>query len=153
MPIFGLLRTQGSVVSTLRPGCGEFAVIQNEIGGAPIRQLHLLAALHKAKGLAALVGELRAVVGIGFQIQTALRVQAEHQAVTVNPMRPEHAAGGDVAETGEHLVQKFDEVAHVGCRWGDVNRKACMKHYSWVGAEIKKPRCAWLFVKLEMIKT
>ena len=114
MAVLGLLRTQGSVVSTLRPGCGEFAVIQHDIRGAPVRQLHLLAALHKAKGLAALVGELSAVVGIGFQIQTALRVQAEHQAVTVNAMRPEHAAGGDLAETGEHLVQIFDEVAHVG---------------------------------------
>jgi hypothetical protein len=64
-------------------------------------------------------------------------------------MRPEHAAGGDLAETGEHLVEKFDEVAHIGCSWGDVKRKAGMKHYSWLGAEIKKPRCAWLFVKLE----
>lgn len=149
MAVLGLLRTQGSVVSTLRPGCGEFAVIQHDIRGAPVRQLNLLAALHKAKGLAALVGELSAVVGIGFQIQTALRVQAEHQAVTVNAMRPEHAAGGDLAETGEHLVEKFDEVAHIGCSWGDVKRKAGMKHYSWLGAEIKKPRSAWLSRKSE----
>jgi hypothetical protein len=107
----------------------------------------LLAALHKAKGLAALVGELSAVVGIGFQIQTALRVQAEHQAVTVNAVRPKHAAGGDLAETGEHLVQIFDEVAHVGYSWRDVKLKACMEHYSCLGAEIKKPRNAWLWGK------
>ena len=118
MPIFGLLRTHGSLIGAVRPSGGEFAVIQNEIGGAPVRQLHLLAPLHKAKGLAALVGELRAVVGIGFQIQTALRVKPKHQTIPVNAVRPEHAAGGDLAETGEHLVQKFDEVAHVGCRWG-----------------------------------
>jgi hypothetical protein len=90
----------------------------------------LLAALHKAKGLAALVGELSAVVDIGFQIQTALRVQAKHQAVSVNAVRPEHAAGGDLAETCEHLVQKFDEVTHIGYSWGDVKRKACMVYYS-----------------------
>jgi hypothetical protein len=76
---------------------------------------------------------------------TALRVQAEHQAVTVNAVRPKHAAGGDLAETGEHLVQIFDEVAHVGYSWRDVKLKACMEHYSCLGAEIKKPRNAWLW--------
>ena len=62
----------------------------------------------------------------------------------VSTLRAKHAAGGDVAKTGEHLVQKFDEVAHVGYSWGDVKLEACMKHYSWLGAEIKKPRSAWL---------
>jgi len=47
-------------------------------------------------------------------------------------------------------VEKFDEVAHIGCSWGDVKRKAGMKHYSWLGAEIKKPRSAWPFLWVEV---
>jgi len=33
-------------------------------------------------------------------------------------VRAEHAAGGDFAETGKHLVQILDEVAHGMCPTG-----------------------------------
>jgi hypothetical protein len=109
------MRAHGRVICAARPSGGQFPVVQYDIRCAPIRQLHRLAALHKSEGFTLVIGELLAVERIGFQIQTALRVQAEHQPVAVNAVCPEHAAGGDVAETGEHLVQKFDEVAHAVC--------------------------------------
>ena len=138
MTLFRLLRPHGRIVSALRPNAGQFPVVQNEFRCAPVRQLHWFAALLKAKRLAVFSGELRQIVCVGFQIQTALCVQAEHQAVTVNAVRAKHAAGGDLAETGEHLVQILDEIAHVLCITSLEKRTAFCGHYSYLGAAMKK---------------
>ncbi len=107
LPLFRLLRPHGVVVGDVYPGGDQLTFIQNDIWRATLRQLHRFAALHKAKWLAMLSGELRQIVRVGFQIQTALRVHTKHQTIAVNTMHPENAAGGDLAETGEHLVQKL----------------------------------------------
>jgi hypothetical protein len=45
-------------------------------------------------------------------------------------VRAKHAAGGDLAETGEHLVQILYEVAHVLCLTSLEKRIALRGHYS-----------------------
>jgi len=53
-------------------------------------------------------------------------------------VRAKHAAGGDLAETGEHLVQILDEVAHVICLTSLEKRIALRSHYSYLVAAMKK---------------